>query len=173
VFGSIGDWYVDSASESLVNRTLRLNRALCRAYNLWIFMAYVWHIWYSGHLMLSLYDLRGTYSRNSLVSTLSACQGWCGLLSQVSKVEGQELLPPGWEVEFFLDRLMWKHTTCSSKRTYCSWGGSCCLSLSVTSNAVQQGQAMSSVCNECKSLYIQLMAKLVLYGRFWCSMEMF
>ena len=136
-------------------------------------MAYVWHIWYSGHLMLSLYDLRGTYSRNSLVSTLSACQGWCGLLSQVSKVEGQELLPPGWEVEFFLDRLMWKHTKCSSKRTYCSWGGSCCLSLSVTSNAVQQGQAMSSVCNECKSLYIQLMAKLVLYGRFWCSMEMF
>ena len=129
MFGSIGDWYVDSASESLVNRTLRLNRALCRAYNLWIFMAYVWHIWYSGHLMLSLYDLRGTYSRNSLVSTLSACQGWCGLLSQVSKVEGQELLPPGWEVEFFLDRLVWKHTTCSSKRTYCSWGGSCCLSL--------------------------------------------
>ena len=48
---------------------------------------------------------------------------------------------------------MWKHTTCSSKRTYCSWGGSCRLSLSVTSHAVQQGQAMSSVCNECKSLF--------------------
>ena len=108
-------------------------------------MAYVWHIWYSGHLMLSLYDLvfghipeTPWYPPECLHAKVGV--GYYPKLARLRAKNSSHQVGTVGKWIF-------------SKRTYCSWGGSCCLSLSVTSNAVQQGQAMSSVCNECKSFF--------------------